>query len=341
MASTQKDSGSTATTTGGPDVRRPHVIITGGGGFIGSHLCDAFLERGYAVTAIDNFVTGRRANLARALEHPEFELVEADVSRPLRPERLSLLGRHGLRGVLHFACPASPVDFDRIPFEILEVDSLGTIHTVELALRHGARYLLASTSEVYGDPLVHPQREDYWGNVNTIGPRACYDEAKRFAEAYVSTAIRLKGLDAGIARIFNTYGPRMRLDDGRVVPELCSRGLRGLALPVHGSGSQTRSFCYVSDLVAGLMALFESEARVPVNLGNPDERSVEEFARAVGEALGKLLPIERLPARPDDPRRRCPDTTRARELLGWAPRVGLEAGLALTLTEFRRELGLT
>jgi dTDP-glucose 4,6-dehydratase len=324
-----------------------HVLITGGAGFIGSHLCDAFLARDYAVTAMDNLVTGREANLAEARKHPEFQFIRADVSRKLGAEEIPLVARHGLHGVLHFACPASPVDFDRIPFEILAVDSLGTMSTVELAREFGARYLVASTSEIYGDPLVHPQKEDYWGNVNTIGPRACYDEAKRFAEAYVSTAIRgvsapgakpVASLNGGIVRIFNTYGPRMRPDDGRIVPEFCMQALAGKPLTLHGDGQQTRSFCYVSDLVQGIVKLFESDVRVPVNLGNPSERTVREFAEVVIQLSGRKLALETLPARPDDPRRRCPDITRAKELLGWAPQVELAQGLKATLEYFRTEL---
>lgn len=329
-----------------------HVIVTGGAGFIGSHLCDLLLSRGYAVTAIDNLITGRRENVAQALRHPEFDLIEQNVCEPIREEDLKLFARHGLHGVFHFACPASPVDFDRIPFDILEVDSLGTMQTVDLALRYDARYLLASTSEIYGDPLEHPQKEDYWGNVNTIGPRACYDETKRFAEAYVSSAVRgqglragkpFKALNAGIVRIFNTYGPRMRPDDGRVVPQLCMEALRGEPLTIHGTGEQTRSFCYVSDLVDGILRLFESGEKNPVNIGNPSERSILEFAETVGKLMTSMggpaqAELNRLDPRPDDPRRRCPDITRAREILGWSPKVELEDGLRSTLEYFRTQL---
>jgi dTDP-glucose 4,6-dehydratase len=328
-----------------------HVLLTGAAGFIGSHLSDALLKRGYAVTGIDNLLTGRRENLAEALKSPHFHYVERDVCQPLNADVLGpLYAKHGLHGVLHFACPASPVDFDRIPFEILAVDSVGTANTVELALKHDARYLVASTSEIYGDPLVHPQTEDYWGNVNTIGPRACYDEAKRFAEAYVSTAIRgvgratgggpRKPLNGGIVRIFNTYGPRMRPDDGRIVPEFCIQALTGKPLTLHGDGKQTRSFCYVSDLVDGIIRLFESDVRVPVNCGNPIERTVIEFAEAVIRLSGSTLSkITHLAARPDDPKRRCPDITRAQQLLGWQPKVDLDAGLKASLDYFRGQLG--
>lgn len=315
-----------------------HVVITGGSGFIGSHLCDLFLARGYAVTAIDNFVTGRKSNLSQALQSPHFSLVEADVSEGMDEASLPLVGRYGIHGVLHFACPASPVDFDRIPFVILKVDSLGTFRSVDLALRHKARFLVASTSEIYGDPLEHPQKESYWGNVNTIGPRACYDEAKRFAEAVVSTSTRLQGLNGGIVRIFNTYGPRMRLDDGRVVPELARQVIQGKPLTVHGEGSQTRSFCYVSDLVEGIFRLFESGVKEPVNCGNPQERTILEFAEMIQKVSGVTLPIQKLPGRQDDPNRRCPDITLARSLLGWEPKVGLEEGLRITMEAFRKEL---
>jgi dTDP-glucose 4,6-dehydratase len=212
------------------------------------------------------------------------------------------------------------------------------MHTVQLALAHGARYMIASTSEIYGDPLVHPQREDYFGHVNTIGPRACYDETKRFAEAYVSSAIWKLGLNGAIVRIFNTYGPRMRPDDGRVVPEICIRALEGKKLTIHGDGKQTRSFCYVSDLVAGIVKLFESEIKVPVNLGNPVERTVLEFCEAVQHLTGSKLDLEKLKARPDDPKRRCPDISRAQALLSWSPQVDLMTGLQATLEEFKSEL---
>ncbi len=322
-----------------------HVIVTGGAGFIGSHLCEALLDKGYAVTAVDNLVTGREQNIQSALKRADFQFVRADVSVGI-PE-LPFSQKHGVHGVLHFACPASPIDFDRIPFEILAVDSLGTMHTVELALKYGARYIVASTSEIYGDPLEHPQREEYFGNVNTIGPRACYDEAKRFAEAYVSTAIRgvgqrsgakYKPLNGGIVRIFNTYGPRMRPDDGRIVPELCMQGLKGEPLTIHGDGSQTRSFCFVSDLVDGIVRLFESSITHPVNIGNPVERSVKDFAESVRKLTGGRSPIKSLPSRPDDPRRRCPNISRARAELGWEPKIAFEEGMARTIDYFRTQL---
>jgi dTDP-glucose 4,6-dehydratase len=324
-----------------------HVLVTGGGGFVGSHLCESLLARGYAVTALDNFVTGRRSNLKQALQHPEFELVEQDVCLPISQKDWKLLSRHGLSGVFHFACPASPVDFDRIPFEILDVDSVGTSLTVGLALEHNARYVLASTSEIYGDPEVHPQPESYWGNVNTLGPRACYDETKRFAEAMVSTAIRGVGkwkgktyapLNAAMVRIFNTYGPRMRIDDGRIVPELCRQAILGEPLTVHGDGTQTRSFCFVSDLVEGIIRLFESDLREPVNIGNPVERQVIDFAREVIRLTGSASSIVKTEARKDDPKKRCPDISKARRLLNWEPQVSFENGLAKTVEYFRTQL---
>lgn len=314
-----------------------HVIVTGGSGFIGSHLCDALLARGYHVTAIDNLITGRKKNIETALQSERFTFIEKDICEVLRDSDVPWLKTHGLKGILHFACPASPVDFDRIPLEILAVDSIGTKNMVDLAHLYKARVILASTSEVYGDPLEHPQRETYWGNVNTLGPRSCYDETKRFAEAYLSSARTKLGLDAGIVRIFNTYGPRMRGDDGRVVPELCMQALRGDALTIHGDGSQTRSFCYVTDLVEGIVRMFESKHFGPVNLGNPSERKILDFAQAVLKISGTSLPIQSLPARVDDPKRRCPVIERAQELLGWTPKVDLNEGLKLTFDYFRAE----
>jgi dTDP-glucose 4,6-dehydratase len=315
-----------------------HVIVTGGSGFIGSHLCDQLLKRGYAVTAIDNLITGRTSNIDEARKNPNFYFLQQDICQPLNESSMPFIAKHGLFGILHFACPASPIDFDKIPFEILAVDSIGTINTVEIALRYKSRFLLASTSEVYGDPLVHPQTESYWGNVNPNGPRACYDETKRFAEAYVSTATRLKNLNGGIVRIFNTYGPRMRIDDGRVVPELCRQAMQNQPLTVHGNGLQTRSFCFVSDLVEGILRLFESDIHDPVNIGNPQERSMMDFAEKVRQLTGTKAPIEHLPARVDDPKKRCPDITRAKSLLGWSPKVDLEEGLKESLNYFRTQL---
>ncbi|MFL5812308.1 MAG: NAD-dependent epimerase/dehydratase family protein, partial [Bdellovibrionia bacterium] len=229
-----------------------HILVTGGSGFIGSHLCERLLAEGYSVTAVDNFVTGRKKNVTEALKNDRFRLIEWDVCKPLDEAKIEFIGKHGLHALFHFACPASPIDFEKIPMEILAVDSLGTMLMVDLAVKYGARFMLASTSEVYGDPLVHPQKEDYWGNVNPIGPRACYDETKRFSEAYVTSAVRARNLNVGIVRIFNTYGPRMRPDDGRVVPELCIQALQGKPLTLHGDGKQTRIFCFVNYIVLGL-----------------------------------------------------------------------------------------
>jgi len=324
-----------------------HIIVTGGSGFIGSHLCERLLEKGYAVTAVDNFVTGRKENVSEILGNESFDLYEHDVSESWDLSKMPLLQKHGLHGIYHFACPASPIDFEKIPFEILAVDSAGTAHTVDLALKYDARYLLASTSEIYGDPLVHPQKETYWGNVNTVGPRSCYDEAKRFAEAYVYTAMAgmgsyqgkdYKPLNGAMVRIFNTYGPRMRPDDGRVVPALCTQALSGQPLTVYGDGGQTRSFCFVSDLVEGIMRLFESDLKEPVNIGNPREMKIMDFAQTILKLSNSSSEIKHLESRQDDPKQRCPDITKAKSLLGWEPNVDLEEGLAKTLEHFKKSL---
>ena len=319
-----------------------HIMITGGAGFIGSHLCDLFLADGYYVTAVDNFVTGSLANLEEAQKNDRFSLVEWDLAKLEEAPEVPFLEEHGLHGILHFACPASPVDFAKIPFQILKVDSLGTIRMVNLASRHSSRFVVASTSEVYGDPLEHPQKETYWGNVNPTGPRACYDEAKRFSEAYVSCAVRgaetIAPLNGGIVRIFNTYGPRMRPDDGRVVPEFCMQALKGLPIEVHGDGSQTRSYCFVSDLVRGIRKYYDSDCHDPINLGNPQELSVKLFGEKVVELTQSSSALSFTEAREDDPKRRRPDITRANELLDWNPEVSLDAGLAETIEYFRSHL---
>jgi len=316
-----------------------HVLITGGAGFIGSHLCDLFLSRGYAVTAVDNLLTGNERNLDQAKRSEHFQFLNWDVSKPISESSCRLIQQHGLAGILHFACPASPIDFVKIPYDILKVDSLGTIYTVDLALKYGARYVLASTSEVYGDPLVHPQKETYFGNVNPNGSRACYDEAKRFAEAYVSTAYNgtalPRALNGCIVRIFNTYGPRTRPNDGRVVPELCVQALKGEPMTIHGTGTQTRSFCFVTDLIDGIYRAYESKESAPINLGNPDERSMIDFAEVVLKLTNAKVQMKHLPAREDDPKKRCPDIGRARSVLGWEPRVSLETGLKETLDYFK------
>ena len=316
------------------------ILVTGAAGFIGSHLVDRLLADGHEVVGLDNFLTGRRRNLAHLTEEEAFAFVEADTWDDLLAVK-ELEG--GLDGVYHLASPASPVDYYRLPLETLRAGSEGTRRVLELARERGARVLVASTSEVYGDPEVHPQPESYWGNVNPVGPRSVYDEAKRFGEALASSYAREGLVDVRIARIFNTYGPRMRLSDGRVLTEFCCSALRGEALPVFGDGSQTRSFCYVSDLVEGLVRLWAGEMPFgsewgPVNLGNPEEVTILEFAREVIEVTGSKSRIAFRPLPQDDPRRRRPDITRARELLGWEPRVSRGEGLRLTVEDIRPRL---
>jgi dTDP-glucose 4,6-dehydratase len=310
------------------------IVITGGAGFVGSHLVDRFLGEGHDVVAVDNLITGRRANITHHEGSPSFSFVSHDVSVPLFLDGT-------VDAILHFASPASPVDFLRVPIQILKVNSLGTYNMLGMAKAKGARFLLASTSEIYGDPDVHPQVETYHGNVDSIGPRGAYDEAKRFAEAMVTAYRRIHHVDTRIVRIFNTYGPRMRLDDGRVVPNFVSQALRGEALTVYGDGSQTRSFTYVTDLVDGIARLLASEYGEPVNIGNPVEMSVLAFANAVIAATGSTSGIayeELPPSRLGDPTQRCPDIGRARTLLGWEPRVDLSEGMAETIRWFRAEM---
>jgi dTDP-glucose 4,6-dehydratase len=305
------------------------AVVTGGAGFLGSHLCDLLIDRGWDVVCFDNLVTGREENVAHLSGHPRFRLVRHDVTRTLAVEG-------SLDAVFHLASPASPVDYLRLPIETLEVGSLGTRNALELAQAKGARYLLASTSECYGDPEISPQTETYWGHVNPIGPRSVYDEAKRFSEALTMAYHRARALDTRIVRIFNTYGPRMRLNDGRVLPNFVYQALRGEPLSVYGDGKQTRSFCYVSDLIDGIYRLWERGKHEPVNIGNPREMTILEFARMVLEYTGSQAGISFQPLPVDDPKRRCPDITRARDLLGWEPKVGLEEGLVRTLEFFRR-----
>lgn len=306
------------------------AVVLGGAGFVGSHLCERLLAEGAAVVAVDNLVTGSEHNLRHL--HGRVELLRQDVSQGLAVEG-------PVDYVLNLASPASPIDYARLPLETLRVGSAGTDHALQLAEAKGATFLLASTSEVYGDPLVHPQREDYWGNVNPIGPRAVYDEAKRYAEALATAYGRVRGVRVRIARIFNTYGPRMRLEDGRVVPAFVSQALRGEDFTVFGDGTQTRSFCYVRDLVEGLVRLVTSEVEGPVNLGNPREMTILQFAEAVRAAAGGGGRILFQPLPQNDPRQRRPDITRARELLGWEPKVPLEEGLVETIAWFRTALG--
>ncbi len=307
------------------------VLVAGGAGFIGSHLCEALLADGYEVIVVDNLLTGRIENIAHLLDHPRFRFLQRDVA-DLEPIAVD--------AIYHLASPASPEGYRRYPIETLLVNSLGTLRLLEYARHSRARFLYASTSEVYGDPLVHPQSEDYFGNVNPVGPRSCYDEGKRFGEALTMEFVREYGLDARIARIFNTYGPRMDPADGRVVPNFIVRALTGEALEIYGDGSQTRSLCYVSDMVRGLRLLMEREglAGTVVNLGNPDERTIRELAELIRELTGSTVPFTYSPPRPDDPVRRCPDIRRARELLGWEPEVPLEVGLAWTIDYFRTVL---
>jgi dTDP-glucose 4,6-dehydratase len=310
------------------------AVVLGGAGFIGSHLVDRLLGRGDEVVAVDSYLTGRRDNLAHHRGNARFRLVEHDVCKPI-----PVVGP--CDAVFNLASPASPLDYARLPLETLDVGSLGTRNGLDLARAAGATFVQASTSEVYGDPLVHPQREDYFGNVNPIGPRACYDEAKRFAETLVTTYGRVHGTPVRLARIFNTYGPRMRIDDGRVVPAFATQALRGEDFTVFGDGSQTRSFCYVDDLVSGLLLLLERGDSLPVNLGNPNEITLRELAAIIRRIVGRGGAVRTVRPLPEnDPRQRKPVIERAQQLLGWQPRVPLEEGLRPTIESFRAQLGL-
>jgi dTDP-glucose 4,6-dehydratase len=307
------------------------ALVTGGAGFVGSHLCERLLDQGTEVVCLDNLATGSRANVAAFEQRPGFRFVRGDVTDPLAVR--SLPGTFDL--VLHFACPASPVDYLRLPLETLEVGSTGTRNALERARRDGARFLLASTSEVYGDPLEHPQTETYWGNVNPIGPRSVYDESKRFAEALVTAHRQVHGTDTAIVRIFNTYGPRMRTGDGRAVPTFIAQALDGMPLTVAGDGGQTRSLCYVDDTVDGVLALAGAAGETgPVNIGGTDEITMLELARRVVELTGSSSRIRFVERPVDDPARRRPDTRRAREVLGWEPRTSWTAGLERTIGWF-------
>jgi len=304
------------------------ILVTGAGGFLGSHLCDRLLAMGARVIGMDTFITGNPTNVAHLTRHPDFQLTRHDVTTYIEIDG-------PLDGVLHFASPASPVDYLELPIQTLKVGSLGTHRALGLARAKGARLLLASTSEVYGDPLVHPQPESYWGNVNPVGPRGVYDEAKRFAEAMTMAYHRYHGLDTRIVRIFNTYGPRMRPNDGRVVSNFIVQALRGEPLTIYGDGSQTRSFCYVDDLIEGIVRAFERGTPEPINLGNPTEYTVRQLADQVLRLTGGTGGIEARPLPTDDPRVRQPDITRAHERLGWTPAVQLEDGLRRTIEYFR------
>jgi len=313
-----------------PEGRAPRALVTGAAGFIGSHLCELLLDKGFTVVGMDNLLTGDVSNIAH-LSGRDFTFIRHDVT-----SYINLEGPLDL--IFHFASPASPIDYLRVPIQTLKVGSLGTHNGLGLAKAKGARFLLASTSEVYGDPKVHPQREDYWGNVNPVGPRGVYDEAKRFAEAIVMAYHRVHGVETRIARIFNTHGPRMRIEDGRAIPAFMSQALRGEDVTVFGDGSQTRSLCYVSDLVDGIFRLMASNESDPVNLGNPHEITIGDLAQRIVALTGSRSRIVHRPLPVDDPRGRQPDITRARTLLGWEPRVSLEEGLGRTLEYFKKKL---
>jgi len=308
----------------------PRTVVTGAAGFIGSHLCEELLARGHSVVGIDNLVTGDMSNIAH-LRDKDFQFIRHNVTQYIDVDG-------PVDAVLHWASPASPIDYLELPIQTLKVGSLGTHNALGLAKAKKARFVLASTSEVYGDPLEHPQRETYWGNVNPIGPRGVYDEAKRFAEAITLAYHRTHGVDTKIVRIFNTYGPRMRLRDGRAVPAFMSQALRDEDVTVFGDGTQTRSFCYVSDLVDGILRLLESDTHDPVNIGNPHEVTIEQIARTIISLVGSKSRIVYRPLPQDDPKQRKPDITRAQTILGWQPRIGLEEGLAKTVGYFKSKL---
>jgi len=307
------------------------VLITGGAGFLGSHLCDFLLKHGYTVICVDNLITGRLANIEHLSSNRLFKFIEQDVC-----EGLKIRGRVDF--VLHFASLASPVDYARLPIETLKVGSLGTLNALELAHRNRAVFMIASTSEVYGDPLQNPQKEEYWGNVNPVGPRSMYDESKRFAEALTMAYHRKLGVNTRIVRIFNTYGPRMKSDDGRIVPNLITQALTGRPMTIYGDGKQTRSFCYVSDLISGIYKLMEANYHEPVNLGNPIEKNMLELANVIKEITGVDSKLVFKPLPGDDPKQRRPDITRAKSILGWSPKISLQQGLTETIRWFSDEL---
>jgi dTDP-glucose 4,6-dehydratase len=316
------------------------ILLTGAAGFLGSHLCDRLLSEGHKIIGLDNFVTGNRENLVHLVRNKDFSFLRQDVS-----EQINVQGK--LDAVLHFASPASPnsaspFGYPNLPVETLKAGSLGTFNTLDLARVNQSRYLFASTSEVYGDPLEHPQTETYWGHVNPVGPRSMYDEAKRFSEALIMAYFRSKGSDTRIVRIFNTYGPRMRLDDGRVVPSFIQQALRAEPLTIYGDGLQTRSFCYVDDLVDGIYRLLMSDEHLPINVGNEVETSILEFAEIINRLTGNSAGLEYHPDKRlgNDPERRCPDISRARSVLEWEPKVDLEDGLARTIAYFKEKMGM-
>jgi dTDP-glucose 4,6-dehydratase len=304
------------------------ALVTGGAGFLGSHLCDALLAEGYSVIAVDNLLTGRQSNLDHLRNEARFEFRQIDINQPFDCGPVDY--------VFHFASPASPVDYTVHGIDTLKVGSFGTFHALDVALKYGAKYLVSSTSECYGDPLEHPQKETYWGNVNPIGPRSVYDEAKRFTEAVTMAYHRYHKVDTRIARIFNTYGPRMQLNDGRVIPNFMKQALRGEDLTVYGDGSQTRSFCYVNDEVEGFIRLSKSSEHLPVNIGNPEEFTILGCAQRVLAATGSKSKVKHEPLPQDDPKQRRPDITKAKTLLAWEPKIDLEAGLKLSLDYFRK-----
>jgi dTDP-glucose 4,6-dehydratase len=306
---------------------RTRALVTGGAGFLGSHLCDALLADGYSVVAVDNLLTGRISNIEHLRREGNFEFLQLDINRPFDCGEVN--------DVFHFASPASPVDYMVHGIETLKVGSLGTMHALEIAQKYHAKYLVASTSECYGDPLEHPQKETYWGNVNSIGPRSVYDEAKRFTEALTMAYHRYQTVDTRIVRIFNTYGARMQLNDGRVIPNFMKQALRGEPLTVYGEGKQTRSFCYVSDEIEGILRLAKSSEHFPVNIGNPDEFTILECAHRVLEVTGSKSEIRYHNLPQDDPKQRRPDITKAQSLLGWEPKIDLDNGLRMSLDYFR------
>ena len=308
--------------------RQVRTLITGGAGFLGSHLCDRLLAEGHEVLCVDNFITGRPANIKHLQKNPKFRIIVHDASEPLFVDGL-------VDNVMHFASPASPVDYVKSPIQTLKIGSLGTHVALGIAKAHGARFLLASTSEVYGDPEVHPQTEDYWGHVNPVGERSMYDEAKRFAEAMTMAYHREHKVNTHIVRIFNTYGPRMRLDDGRVLPNFVGQALRGEPITVYGEGQQTRSFCYCTDLVDGIYKLLMSDYHMPVNIGNPSEITIMQFAEEILKATKSASKIIYKPLPPDDPKQRKPNIELARKLLGWEPKIDRAEGLKMTLEYFK------